>query len=156
MTVEEQNTFLAREYAEAIRYMDNAKECLQKAKKDDTYHVYLDKKYVRMACGTAYNAVLIALDAWFVAKGLQEPTRMQHRNASAKKKKKPKSKPHMSINDYQHNLAQLDGKILAILQGVYGVLHLDGYYDGVRNVGIIDAGFKDAYQIIDKIKPFNQ
>jgi hypothetical protein len=156
MTIEEQNTFLAEEYAEAIRYMDNAKECLQKSKRDDAYHVYLDKKYVRMACGTAYSGVLIALDAWFVAKGLQEPTRLQHRNASAKKKKKPKSKPHMSINDYQHNLAQLDGKMLDILQSAYNILHLEGYYDGINHIDVIDAGFKCAYQIIDKIKPFNQ
>jgi exonuclease VII small subunit len=33
MTPEEQNTFLSKEYAEAIRYMDNAKETLKRAEK---------------------------------------------------------------------------------------------------------------------------
>lgn len=33
MTGEEQDLFLSRGYFEAIRYMDNAKETLQKAKK---------------------------------------------------------------------------------------------------------------------------
>jgi hypothetical protein len=149
----EQKTFLAREHAEANRYMDNAKECLQKAKKDDAYSAYRDKKYVRMACGTAYNAVLIALDAWFTAKGLQEKTRMQHRNASAKKKKKPQSKPHLNVGDYRHNLAQLDGKLLDTFDNAYGVLHLSGYYDGITSVGVIAAGFEDAYRIINKIRP---
>jgi hypothetical protein len=51
MTIEEQTSFMAREYAEANRYMDNANECLQKAKRDGS--LYMDKKYVRMACGTA-------------------------------------------------------------------------------------------------------
>jgi hypothetical protein len=40
MAIAEQNTFLAQEYAEANRYMDNAKECLQKAKKDGAYSAY--------------------------------------------------------------------------------------------------------------------
>jgi hypothetical protein len=154
MTVEEQNTFLAREYAEANRYMDNAKECLRKAKKDDT--VYMDKKYVRMACGTAYNGVLIALDAWLVMKGVQEPTKEQVRNANGKKKKKPSSKPRYSIDYYKYHVAQLDGKMSATLHSVYNVLHLAGYYDGIRDVETITAGFNGAYRILDKIKPYTQ
>jgi hypothetical protein len=47
-------------FAEAMRYMDTAKELLQKAKKSDYY--YVDKKNVRISCGAAYHAVLIALD----------------------------------------------------------------------------------------------
>ena len=58
-------------YAEAIRYMNNAKEVLQKARKDGKY--YADKKYVRMACGTAYSGTLVALDAYLLLKGVPEP-----------------------------------------------------------------------------------
>ncbi|GBU22591.1 hypothetical protein R80B4_02501 [Fibrobacteres bacterium R8-0-B4] len=39
------------------------------------------------------------------------------------------------------------------LLDAYNVLHLYGYYDGIRNVKVIEVGFKAAYEIIDKIKP---
>jgi hypothetical protein len=35
MTIHEQNTFLSREFAEATRYMDNAKEALERTAKED-------------------------------------------------------------------------------------------------------------------------
>jgi glucosamine 6-phosphate synthetase-like amidotransferase/phosphosugar isomerase protein len=60
-----------RAFAEAMRYMDNAKELLKKSRKDDFY--YEDKKYVRISCGTAYHAVLIALDAYLELKGVPSP-----------------------------------------------------------------------------------
>ena len=71
MTKEKQNAFLCKEYFEAVRYMYNAKETLQKAKKDEKH--YIDKKYVRTACGTAYLGVLIALDAWLKIKDVDLP-----------------------------------------------------------------------------------
>lgn len=46
--------------------MDNAKETLKKAEKRDL--IYQNDKYVRTACGTAYNGVLIALDGMFILK----------------------------------------------------------------------------------------
>jgi hypothetical protein len=70
MTPEEQNVFLSKEYAEAVRYMDNAEETLKRAEKQD-YGYYRDEKYVRTACGTAYLGVLIALDAWLLMKGAE-------------------------------------------------------------------------------------
>jgi hypothetical protein len=62
MSQQEQETLKETYYSEATRYMDNAKECLKKAKKEDDY--YHDKKYVKMACGAAYSGVLIALDGF--------------------------------------------------------------------------------------------
>ena len=47
--------------------MENAKSTLQKARKEGKR--YSDKKYVRMACGAAYSAILIALDAYLLLKG---------------------------------------------------------------------------------------
>jgi hypothetical protein len=140
MTREEQNAFLSEEYSEAVRYMDNAKEALQKAKKrDDGY--YSDKKYVRTACAIAYLGVLVALDAWFKLKCADMPN-------SKKKKNK-------SIEFYEENVAKLDKKMLSRLNSVYNVLHLEGYYREETNVKIISAGFEVAYEIIDKIKPEN-
>ncbi|MDR2448668.1 MAG: DUF5618 family protein [Prevotellaceae bacterium] len=51
--------------------MSNAKETLQKAKKEDNF--YCDRKYVRTACGTAYNGILLALDAYLTLKDVELP-----------------------------------------------------------------------------------
>ena len=135
MTVQEQKTFLTKEYTESIRYMDNAEAVLEKAKKDGKH--YTDKKYVKMACGTAYNGILYALDAWFVLKGIQKPSKKQRK----------------SIEYYYENIAKIDKKLLATMNSAYNVLHLAGYYDGETNVKVISAGFEVAYRIIEKIKP---
>jgi hypothetical protein len=138
MTRDEQNIYLSTEYAEANRYMDNAKETLKKAGKQDEGQ-YNDAKYVRTACGTAYLGVLIAIEAWLSLKGVEIPGR---------KKRK-------SIEFYEYSVAKLDKKMLAYLKSAYNALHLDGYYHGDTSVDIIGAGFKAAYYIIDKIKPEN-
>jgi len=51
------------------------------------------------------------------------------------------------------NISQIDKKLATYLHSVYNLLHLDGYYDGETNVKAIAAGFEDAYEIIEKIKP---
>jgi len=138
MTREEQNAFLSKEYAEAIRYMDNAKEMLQRAgKRDDG--LYKDEKYVRVACGTAYLGVLIALDAWLTLKGVEIPIKRNHTN----------------IKFYLSNVGNLDMKLLDHLNSAYNVLHLDGYYRKEKGIKTIESGFDRAYYIIDKIKPEN-
>jgi hypothetical protein len=138
MTPEEQNIYLSERYAEAIRYMDNAKETLKRAEKQDDGY-YIDEKYVKTACGTAYSGVLVALDAWLKLKGLPE------RN---KKKRK-------SIGYYTDSIAKIDKKMGDLLIDAYDILHLYGYYDGVRRVKVIEDGFDLAYRVIDKIKPEN-
>jgi hypothetical protein len=134
MSIEEQQEFKQKNYAEAMRYMNNAKETLQKAKKEDNY--YSDRKYVRTACGTAYNGVLLALDAYLTLKDVELP-----------------KKRRRSIEFYSRNISKLDGKMLKYLDVVYNVLHLDGYYDGILDAPIIKRGLDNAYIIIDKIKP---
>jgi hypothetical protein len=138
MTLQEQNVFLSEKYIEAVRYMNNAKETLKKAnKKDDGF--YDDEKYVRSACGIAYLGVLVALDAWFVMKGIPKPNKKQRK----------------SIEYYTSNVSQIDKKLVHFLHTIYNVLHLDGYYDGIKDVKIINRGFEIANEIIDKIKPEN-
>jgi hypothetical protein len=134
MSIEEQQELKQKNYTEAMRYMDNAKETLQKAKKEGNY--YQDRKYVRTACGTAYSGVLLALDTYFMLKDVELP------------KKKCRS-----IDFYTRNVSRLDGKMLKYLDVVYDVLHLDGYYDGILNARIISEGFATACEIINKIKP---
>jgi hypothetical protein len=138
MTPDEQNAFLSVEYAESIRYMDNAKETLKKAeKRDDGY--YKDEKYVKSSCGIAYLGVLRAIDAWLIMKGVQLPGKKQQKSFAL----------------YEYTIAQIDKKMLSILKSAYGVLHIAGYYHGVTSVDTIKSGFDAAYYIIDKIKPEN-
>ena len=135
MEIDEQKQLKTSYYNEAICYMENAKETLKNAGKDNDY--YIDDKFVKTACGTAYNGVLKALDCFLILKEI--PT---------VKKGSRKDKQY-----YEKALAQLDNKLLKYYGTVYKVLHLDGYYDGETNVSIIQGGFKVAYTIIQKIKP---
>ncbi len=133
MSKEEQEQLKSKYYNEAIRYMNNAKEVLQKAGKENGR--YKDPKYVKMACGTAYNAVLLSLDTWLQLKGVE------------------KKKGRKSIEYYQSAIARIDKKLLGTLEGAYEVLHLSGYYDGATAVKLIQFGFEEAYAIINKLKP---
>ena len=137
MSVQEQEQTKEMFHSEAMRYMDNAKKCLENTVIENNR--YRDPKYVRMACGTAYSGVHIALDGFLVLKGLHKST----------------GKNRKSIEYYQKNLAGLDKKMLDYLIDTYQILHLSGYYDGVQNVNVIKEGFKLAKTIIDKIKPLN-
>jgi hypothetical protein len=132
MTIEEQEVVRQEAYAEALRYVQNAKEVLQKAGKEGNF--YHDRKYVRMACGTAYSGMLVGLDAWLRLKNISDVT-------------------NKSIDYYRKNIGKLDRKLLANLNDAYKTLHLWGYYDGNLNVSIIQDGFKYALAIIERIKP---
>jgi uncharacterized protein (UPF0332 family) len=133
MVIEEQNRIRKTYYNEAIRYMENAKETLQKAGKEDRF--YIDKKYVKTACGTAYNAVLLALDGYLLIQGIE------------------KKKGRKDIDFYKEAVSRIDKKLLNYVNEAYNALHLTGYYDGSKDSRIILEGFDLAYVIIDKIKP---
>ena len=131
----EQQRLREKYYGEAVRYMNNAKECLKNAQKEGKY--YHDQKYVRMACGTAYSGMLVALDGFLTLKGV----------------KLPGKKVRKSIEYYQENIAQLDKKMLNTVNAAYNILHLYGYYDGINSATVVKEGFDEANRIIEKIKP---
>ncbi|GHT50389.1 hypothetical protein AGMMS49982_05610 [Bacteroidia bacterium] len=133
MPNEQQEIIKQNAYAESMRYMSNAKETLQKSRKEDDH--YVTKRHVRKACGTAYNGVLLALDAFLELKGVDT------------------SQARKSIKFYVSNVAKLDGKLLKDLHIAYDILHLSGYYDGVQDAIVVRRGFEYAYSIIDRIKP---
>ncbi|KAA6345908.1 hypothetical protein EZS27_006548 [termite gut metagenome] len=133
MSIDEQEAIKKKHYSEAIRYMENAKETLQKAGKEDKY--YLDRKYVRTACGTAYNGVLIALDTYLLLKGIK------------------KTKGRKSIEYYQEQFGKIDKKIIKHINCAYEILHLFGYYDGTLSATVVKEGFDEAYELINQIKP---
>ncbi|MDR0711234.1 MAG: DUF5618 family protein, partial [Prevotellaceae bacterium] len=119
-------------YVEATRYLENAKEALRKAGKED-YH-YRDRKYVRTACGVAYLGALIACDGFLAMRGVQLPKKR-------------------TIDFYREHIAKLDGKLLRELNAAYDILHLWGYYEGIPSVSMIKDGFDIACRILDRIKP---
>lgn len=122
---------------EAIRYLENAKELLSKSPIEDNR--YADVKYVREACGTAYIAVLMAIDEYLPSKGLT-------------KDKLPKS-----VDGYREairkHLRIHNGKLQEEFEALYDELHIAGYYRGVQgHVGVIKEIFKAAKIFIEKIK----
>ena len=127
----------ATHYKDAVRYMNNAAELLStKAGKNGKF--YEDVKYVRMACGTAYSGVLLALDTYLEFKG----------KAINKKQNSRKR-----VDDYRKALATLDKKMLNHFNIAYSILHIDGYYEGINKYDIIKSGIDSANEIINKIKP---
>jgi hypothetical protein len=135
MSIKEQNEIKQKYYTEAIRYMDNALETLKKAGKEDLY--YKDEKYVKTACGTAYNSVLKALDGYFILKQLP-----------GNKKGSRKDRQY-----YEERITSIDKKLLRYFETVYRLIHLEGYYEGETNVKAISTGLECAYLIINRIKP---
>ena len=55
---------------EALRYLENAEGILKSIPVED--NTFIDIKPVREACGTAYLAILKALDIYFLKKGVNE------------------------------------------------------------------------------------
>ena len=122
--------------SEAIRYLNNAKEILRKAKIED--NMYVDVKYVQEACGTVYLAVLKAIDEYLINKGISEAKLPQSIEGYREMMKK-----HLSI----HN-----GKLTREFEVLYDELHIAGYYRGLHlNANIIKEIFKLARIFIEKI-----
>ena len=122
--------------SEAIRYLNNAKEILRKAKIED--NMYVDVKYVQEACGTVYLAVLKAIDEYLINKGISEAKLPQSIEGYREMMKK-----HLSI----HN-----GKLTREFEVLYDELHIAGNYRGLHlNANIIKEIFKLARIFIEKI-----
>lgn len=125
--------------SEAIRYLNNVKELLKKSHiEGDRYE---DIKYVQEACGTAYLAVLKAIDEYLVSKGVS-------------KKDLPKS-----VEGYREMLRKYlsthNGKLTKEFEKLYNELHIAGYYRGlISDVNALKDIFKSAKVFISKIKEF--
>ena len=121
---------------EALRYLNNAKEILESVPVENG--IYIDIKPVREACGTAYLAILIAIDEHLLKRGIS-------------KKELPKS-----VDAYrkalQKYLAVHDGKLLREFEALYEALHIAGYYRGnLYLVNMIKDALKSTKAFIDKI-----
>ena len=115
---------------EAERYLQNARQILsEKAEKDGDF--YNDRKYVKMAGNTAWNGVLVALDAVLnVRSGM-------------------KSKQRPEFKDYQEAIAKKDTKMTRPLLGAYESLHKTMGYDGNPTYKIVQNSLDLAKMIVD-------
>lgn len=126
---------MLKDYVEVERYFDNAKQTLAVTRIIDKGLRYEDSKYVKTACGIAYNGVLLALDSYFKKKNI--PTLKKGRK---------------SVEYYRENLSKLNKPALKAFNEVYNLLHLDGYYDGITNVYSVKGGFKSAKELVNMLK----
>ena len=112
---------------EAKRYVENARAILTtKAEKEGGF--YQDRKYVRMAGNTAYNGILVALDAI-----VPQP-----------------AKGRKSVEHYQRNIK--DGKLITLFNAAYDTLHLAMGYDGNLSVKVAQEGISLSEKIIGYVE----
>ena len=122
---------------EALKYLNNAKEILKSIPVAD--NVYTNIKPVREAFGTAYLAVLEAINEFLmVKKGLT-------------KKELPKS-----VDAYrkvlQEYVAVHNGKLMREFEMLYDALHIAGYYRGlIYDTNMVKDALKAAKIFIEKI-----
>ena len=121
---------------ESIRYFENAKELLSKSPIED--NTYTDIKYVQEACGTAYLAILKAIDEYLISRGVD-----------------PKDLPQ-SVEGYKEAIRKYlmpyNGKLTREFEKLYKALHIAGYYRGLlEDVNMLKDAFKAAKGFIKKI-----
>ena len=123
--------------SEAIRYLENAKELLSKSRIDGDR--YDDVKYVQEACGTAYLAILKAIDEYLLKAGVDAKDLPQ------------------SVDGYREMLRKYllvhNGKLTREFEKLYKELHIAGYYRGlIEDVNAIKDIFKSAKAFIEKFR----
>jgi hypothetical protein len=115
---------------EAERYLQNARQILsEKAEKDGDY--YKDSKYVRMAGNSAWNGVLLALDAVLDVRSTM------------------KKGQRLDFKDYQAAISKKDRKMPHVLLNAYNLLHLSLGYDGVTSYKVVQDSLNQAKIILD-------
>ena len=122
---------------EALRYLNNAREILKGVPIED--NTFTDIKPVREAFGTAYLAILEAINDALIRKGLD-------------RKKLPKS-----VDGYRAALQKYvsvhNGKLLREFEKLYDAIHIAGYYRGlIYDVAMVKDAFKSANSFIEKVE----
>ena len=120
----------------ATRYLKNSKEILKTVPiEDDTY---TDIKPVQKACGTAYLAIIKAIDEFLLRKGIDQKDLPKSVDGYRKAIKK-----HLLI----HN-----GNLVRQFEKLYKLLHIAGYYRGLlEDANVLKEALKSAEKFIKKI-----
>ncbi|MBF0537319.1 MAG: DUF5618 family protein [Nitrospirae bacterium] len=125
-----------REEGEALRYLENAREILRSTQIEGDN--YMDKKPVREAFGTAYLAILEAINDALIKHGLTP-------------KQLPKKVETYRIALQEH-LSVRNGKLLKDFNSLYDSLHIAGYYQGLLyEVHLVKDAMKAAERFIKKV-----
>ena len=124
-------------HKEALRYLNNAKEILNRVPVEDNR--YTDTKPVREAFGTAYLSILEAINEVLLKHGFS-------------KKELPRS-----VEGYRKALQKYvtvhNGKLLKDFEMLYDALHIAGYYRGlIYNVDAVKDYIKSTKTFIEKLK----
>lgn len=127
---------LVRTMKESLRYLNHAKEILKSVPVEES--TYMDVKPVREAMGTAYLAVLEAINEHLIKQGFT-------------KKELPKS-----VEGYrkllQKYVAVRNGEVLREFEKLYDMLHIAGYYRGLLyDRDVVKDALKAAKSFIDRI-----
>ncbi|MEW6608615.1 MAG: DUF5618 family protein [bacterium] len=122
---------------ESLRYLNNAREILRSIPVED--NTYTDVKPVREAFGTAYLAILEAINEYLIEK------------KQVTKKEIPKS-----VDGYREalrkHLAIHNGKLMREFEMLYDTLHIAGYYRGlIYDTQGVKHYLKLAKDFIEKI-----
>ena len=120
---------------EALRYLQNTRDTLNKISIEDDY--YVDIKPVREALGTAYLAILEAINEAFLKKGLTTKELPQ------------------SVEEYRKVLRKHfvvhNGKLMREFEALYNTLHIAGHYRGlIQKASIVKDCLKAAREFIRK------
>ncbi len=125
----------------ARRYLENARGELKNAGIIRDTGTYKDYKHISSASGLAFRGVLEALKALFLSKGVFKDSSEMNR----------KLKRH---DMFFRTLKEISGlgkdrdRLMYLLEDVYDILHIGGYYRELRSKKAIDDGFEKAEKII--------
>ena len=125
----------------ARRYLQNAREELKKAGLIKETNTYRDYKYVSSASGLAFRGVLEALKALFLDRGV-------FRNSSEMNRKLKRHDMYFRTLKGLNGLGKDRDILMYLLEDVYDILHIGGYYRELRSKKAIDDGFEKAERII--------
>jgi len=121
-------------YEEAMRYIYNAEELLDKAVPEDGY--YTDLKYVKSAAGTAYAGIEKAAKWYAKLNGV--PIKGGN------------------VEMIKDGLRKINMKVLRQFVTLYSLIHIAMYYEDLAKIKNVKEAFEDAKQFIGYLKPFSQ
>ena len=121
---------------EAVRYLNNARDIVRRVPFERD--IYVDSKPVREAMGTAYLAVLEAINEALSRRGVA-------------RKELPRSVDAYRVA-LQRHLATRNGKLMREFESLYDLLHIAGYYRGLLyDRKVVRDAFDAAQRFIEKV-----